>query len=119
MVGKAKLRLLVAWLQARKGASFPGSGTSANADTSDADTAAAAASAAAAAAAKDAAKAMSPQRWGSTIQYLYEGTVKLTAWVHGMFAHKLPVFKCMLMGMANAQIKGAKWEANWPDGVTH
>ena len=24
----------------------------------------------------------------------------------------------MLMGVANAQIKGTKWEANWPDGIT-
>ena len=44
--------------------------------------------------------------------------MKLTAWVHGMCAHKLPVFKCTLMRMANAHIKGTKWEENWPDGVT-
>ena len=44
--------------------------------------------------------------------------MKLVVWVHGMCTHKLPVFKCTPMAVANAHIKGTKWEANWPDGVT-
>ena len=96
-VDKAKRRLLAARTQARKGASYPG----------------AAASAAAAAA-----KAEPLHMQGGTAQYPQEGAVNLTAWVHRMCAHKLPFFKCMLMGVANAQVKGAKWEANWPNGVT-
>ena len=44
--------------------------------------------------------------------------MKLTARVHSMCAHKLPVFKCTIMGWANAHIKGTKWGANWYDGVT-
>ena len=95
-VGKAKHRLLAAWEQARKGASYPGAGT----------------------AAADSAKAAPPHQRGSTTQYPHRGAVNITAWVHGMCTHKLPVFKCMLMGVANAQIKGNKWESNWPDCVT-
>ena len=98
-VGELKRRILAVQVQALKGASSPGAGT-------------------AAAAAAAAAKAALSQRWGGTVQYSHEGAVELTASVHGMCAHKLPVFKCTIMGVANAQIKGTKWEANWPDGVT-
>ena len=94
-VGDTKLRLLAAQAQARKGASSPGVGTAAAA-----------------------AKAAPLQQWGSATQYPHEGAVKLTTWVHRMCAHKLPVFKCTLMDVANDQIKGTKWEANWTDVFT-
>ena len=44
--------------------------------------------------------------------------MKLTVWVHGMCAHKLPIFRCTIIGVANAQVKGTKWEANWTDVFT-
>ena len=95
-VGEANLRLLASQAQARKGASSPGAGT----DAAVAD------------------KSAPPQRRDGTAQYPHEGDVKLTTWVHRMCAHKLPVFKCTLMDVANAHIKGTKWESNWPYGVT-
>ena len=81
-VGEAKRRLPSARAWAHKGDSSPGAETA------------------------DAAKAVS--QGGGTAQYSNEGAVKLTVWVHGMCAHKLPIFKYTLMVVANAQIKGTK-----------
>ena len=96
-VGDAKRRLLAARAQLRKGSSSPGAGT----------------------AVATASKAAPTQQRGGTVQYPHEGAMKLTAWVQGMCAHKLPVFKCTLVGVANSQINGTKWESNWPDDVTY
>ena len=95
-VGKEKRRLLAARTQARKGAPSPGDGTAVSAN----------------------AKAEPPQRQGGTAQYPHEGAVNLTAWMHRMCAHKLPVFKCTIMSVENSQTEVTKWKANWPDSIT-